>query len=54
MTVAELIAELERLDFKAIVKTDAGEGAWADAEEVIDCGWSEYEGHYIVAVGPKK
>ena len=62
MTVAELIEQLQKMRPDAIVKTDAGEGAWDDAEEVRDLGFSAYEGRwchppndgvYIVSVGPR-
>jgi hypothetical protein len=41
MTVAELIAELQKMPPDAIVMTDAGEGAWAEAGQVVDCGVDE-------------
>jgi hypothetical protein len=63
VTVAELIALLRAMPPDALVMTDAGEGAWAEAEEVIDCGevddresWPALNSRRIkrrVSIGPK-
>ncbi len=62
MTVAELIEELRKMRPDAIVKADAGEGAWDDVERVTDHGFDTHEGYwcvppnagvYVVSVGPK-
>lgn len=51
MTVDELIARLLSMPRDAIVKADAGDGAWADVEEVTDQG--ECAEGRIVCVGPE-
>jgi hypothetical protein len=54
MTVRELIEKLQAMPPDAIVRTDAGEGVWADAEEVEDLGWSLWARQRVVSIGPVK
>lgn len=54
MTVRELIEKLQEMPQDAVVKTDAGEGAWDDAEVVVDCsGYIREDGAAgVVSIGP--